>query len=104
MRDMSKNKMVIFRDYAEIVICDILGKESGRVKISLEDIGAVEAYRWSYSLQFGVSSTIDGKHIGINRYIANARDDEMVFWLNGNRFDCRRGNLEIRKLIGNHQK
>ena len=97
---MGKNKLIIFKDYAEIVICNRYGMESGRVKISVEDIALVELYRWSYNLRSGASSTINGRHIGINRYLTDAKDDERVYWLNGDRFDCRRSNLDIRKIKG----
>lgn len=70
---MSKNKMVIFKDYAEIMLCNRYGMESGKVKISIEDINAVESYRWSYNLRSGASSTIDGRHIGINRYLTDEK-------------------------------
>lgn len=101
---MSKNKMVIFKGYAEIVLWNIYGMESGRVKINVEDIDLVESHRWAYNARSGASSTIDGKHIGINRYITSAKDDELVYWLNGDRFDCRRCNLEIKKIKGNRRK
>lgn len=102
--DMSKNKMVIFKDYAEIVLCNKYGMESGRVKIDVANIELIEPHRWAYNLRSGASSTIDGKHIGINRYITNAKVDELVFWLNGDRFDCRRCNLEIHKIKSDSRK
>lgn len=101
---MSKNKMVIYSDYVEIVLYNKYGLESGRVKVNIEDVDLVGPHRWAYNSRSGASSTINGKHIGINRYLTNARNDELVFWLNGDRFDCRRSNLEVRRIKGNGGK
>ncbi len=96
---MGKNKIDIFEDedYAKVVLYNKNGEESHQVKISIEDIELVGAYRWAYNWRSGASSIINGKHIGINRYITNAQNDERVFWINKDKLDSRRCNLEIRK-------
>ena len=41
---MVKNKLVIYKDYAEVILENNQHEECARVKISIEDIPVVEAY------------------------------------------------------------
>ena len=79
---MSKNKMIIYKDYAEVILENNRHEECARVKISIEVIPVAEAYRWSYKKRSGASSKVNGKHSGIHRCILEAKEDEWVCWQN----------------------
>lgn len=45
-RRLPNNEIILYKDFAEIVLCDKSGEENGRAKIDLDCVSKVENIRW----------------------------------------------------------
>lgn len=86
-----KNEIVIYEDYAEILLCDKDGEEVGRALIDLEDIDKVKDYKWCLCNGYVYNIKIGFLH----RFLMNCPNDMIVDHKNHNPLDNRKDNLRI---------
>ena len=86
-----KNDMIIYSDYAEVILCDRNGNEKARTLIDLCDIELVGKHKW-HELK-GYVAGVNG--IRLHRLIMNAPEGMVVDHINHNPLDNRRRNLRI---------
>ena len=97
------NEIIIYDDYAEIILCDIKLNETARTKIDLEDIEKCNKYKWCLKGDGRVHGNINGKKILLHRFIMNAKDKEIIDHLNRNPLDNRKStNLRICNIQQNN--
>ena len=88
---MSKNEIVTYDDYAEIILYDRQGNEKCRAIIDLDDIEKVKNYRWYF----------DGKYVRksgnerLHRFIMDCPKGMVVDHINHNELDNRKFNLRV---------
>ena len=88
------NEIIIYDNYAEVVLYDIKSNEVARTIIDIENIEKVKKYKWHYS--YGYAETrIKRKRLALHRYILNYKGDLQVDHINGNRLDNRKSNLRL---------
>lgn len=88
-----RNEIIIYDNYAEIILSNRQSEEVGRALISVDMIEKIKDYKW-YLMSTGyVSSRSKGKAILLHRLIMNADDDINIDHINRNKFDCRNENL-----------
>ena len=98
------NEIIIYDDFAEIILYNNKCQEIARALIDLEDIDIVEKYKWHLKHGY-VCSTTD--RIRLHRYVMNCPDDMVVDHINGNKLDNRKSNLRIctiQQNSWNHKK
>ena len=86
------NDIILYDDYAEIIILDNKSNEVGRVKIDLDDVDRVGQYKWHIS--HGYACCNENK-IRLHRFIMNCPNDKVVDHINHNPLDNRKCNLRI---------
>ena len=86
------NDIILYDDYAEIIILDNKSNEVGRAKIDLDDVDRVGQYKWHIS--HGYACCNENK-IRLHRLIMDCPDDMIVDHINHNRLDNRKCNLRI---------
>ena len=93
---LSKNEIIEYEDYAEIILYDKNNEEKARTFIDLDDIDKVKDYKWCILNNSGyVSTTVNGTNIRLHRFIMDCPDDLVVDHINHNRLDNRKSNLRI---------
>lgn len=91
------NEIVLYEDYAEMILYDKNCNEIARALISLEDIEKVRKYKWRLD-QKGYVITQEHKKskvIRLHRFIMKCPEDMVVDHINHNTLDNRRKNLRI---------
>ena len=86
------NEIVIYEDYAEIVIYNRDKEEVARALIDIEDIDKVSKYKWCLDGKGYIYNTKVGR---LHRLLMNPKDDEVIDHKNHNKFDNRRCNLRV---------
>ena len=86
------NDIILYDDYAEIIILDNKSNEVGRVKIDLDDVDRVSQYKWHIS--HGYACCNENK-IRLHRLIMDCPKDMVIDHINRNRLDNRKCNLRI---------
>lgn len=90
------NEIVICDGYAEIILYNKQGNESARTIIDISDIAIVKGMHWSYDRQDNYAKTnINGKSVGLHRFITGCPDGFDPDHINNNGLDNRRLNLRI---------
>ena len=87
------NEIVIYDDYAEIIIYNKHCEEITRTKIDIDDVDRVKNYKWSLSS----SGYIDNikTRISLHRFIMNCPEGKVVDHINRDKLDNRKCNLRI---------
>ena len=86
------NEIVIYDDYAEIVLYNKDNVEITRALIDLEDVDKVSKYKW-----YLINGYVYNVKVGLlHRFIMNCpSDDEVIDHINHNKLDNRKDNLRI---------
>ena len=90
---MSKNEIVTYDDYAEIILYDRQGNEKCRAIIDLDDIEKIKNYKWSLKGNGYIATGHNG--LLLHKLITNTNKDEIVDHINRNKLDNRKCNLRI---------
>lgn len=90
-----KNQIVVYDNYAEIVLRDRQGREKNRTKISLCRIDELKDFNWYASGNDYVSGSVNGEIVALHRFILKAKQDELVDHINHDKFDNRDENIRI---------
>lgn len=88
-----KNDMIIYSNYAEVILCDKNGDEKARAIIDLCDIELIGKYKWHE--QNGYVKTNDAHAKRLHRFLTNAPEGMVVDHINHNPLDNRRSNLRV---------
>lgn len=89
----SKNEIIIYENYAEIVLYNKLNVEKARTIIDLEDIDKVKDYKWNLGSHGYAYNTLLGKCV--HNIILNTSKDKMFDHINRNKLDNRKSNLRV---------
>ena len=95
----NKNEIVIYKDYAEIVLYNKQCEEVGRALIDIEDVDKVSKYKWKLDNKGYVRNNKVGL---LHRYLMDPSNDEAIDHKNGNKFDNRRCNLRVCTIQNNN--
>jgi len=95
------NDWLIHKDFAEVILRDRKGIETGRCVVDLEDIERLKPYKWflhkGYKTNYAYSKT--GQEIGHNlimhRLVLDYTGDLVVDHINWNGLDNRKVNLRV---------
>ena len=85
------NEIVIYEDYAEIVLYNKDDVEVGRALIDIEDIDKVKNYKWYLKKGYVYNNKVGRLH----RFLMNPPNDMVVDHKNHNKLDNRKSNLRI---------
>ena len=86
------NKIVLYDEYAEIIIYNKDCEEVARALIDIEDVDKIKNYKWCLSHGYAYNIKSD---IRLHRLIMNCTDDKVVDHINRDRLDNRKSNLRI---------
>ena len=86
------NEIVLYDDYAEVILYDKNCEEVARALIDLEDIDKVKSYKWCLSHGYAFNKK---NNITLHRFIMDCPEDMVVDHINHNRLDNRKCNLRI---------
>lgn len=86
------NKIVLYDEYAEIIIYNKDCEEVARTLIDIEDVDKIKNYKWCLSHGYAYNIKSD---IRLHRLIMNCTDDKVVDHINRDRLDNRKSNLRI---------
>ena len=86
------NEIVIYDNYAEIILYDNQNKEKSRAIIDIDDIDKVKLYKWGLSGDY-VFNKITGTLL--HRFIMNCPEYMVVDHINHNPLDNRKCNLRV---------
>lgn len=81
-------------DYA---IVKVLNED---VIVDLSILDKIKTYTWHLGKNFLISTSIGSRKIYLHRLISNATKDQLVFFKDKNRLNCRVSNLDIRPKKG----
>lgn len=91
---LDPNEIIIYDDYAEVVMYNKKSEEAARAKIDIEDVDKVKKYKWNLgSDKYAVSKTIDQKRVAMHRYLMDCPEHLVTDHISGDRLDNRKGNL-----------
>mgnify|MGYP003290558500 CR=1 FL=1 len=88
------NEIVIYDDYAEIVLYDINNEECARTMIDLDDVDKVKDIKWCVANGYVRNSKKPGVGM-LHRFLMNCPDNMVVDHWNHNTLDNRKSNLRI---------
>lgn len=92
----SKNEIIQYEDYAEIILYNRSSEEVARTQISLESIPLVKDIKWRLLKTKYVEGNKDGKFIRLNRFLLNVTDRKIeVDHIDGNPLNNRLDNLRV---------
>ena len=94
-RQRDPNVIVLYDDYAEIILYDINNEECARTIIDLDDVNKVKDIKWCM-IGNGYVGNSHNKSIGfLHRFLMDCPEDMVVDHWNHNKLDNRKSNLRI---------
>jgi hypothetical protein len=87
------NEIIIYGDYAEIILYDKYCHESGRTLIDTEDIDKVKHLKWRLNNKGYVTS--GAENICLHRIVTDCPDELVVDHISHNTLDNRKANLRV---------
>lgn len=91
---LSDNKVVVKEGYAEIILCDTLGRECGRAKVDLDYLDLAKSHKWYKSKNgYAVTRISKSKQIFLHHLILKPSEGMVIDHINGDGLDNRRHNL-----------
>jgi hypothetical protein len=87
----SKNEIIVYEDYAEIILYDSKLNEKARALIDVDDVSKVKDIKWCFD-RYVRSTTI---HSTLHRFLLNITDKNPIDHINGNTLDNRKSNLRV---------
>jgi hypothetical protein len=102
MRQKSENEIIIYNDYAEMILYNRKGKEKARTIIDIDKINIVKQCRWFLNSKGYIQTCSIGKIVNLSRFLLNLKeyDGKIADHINGNTLDNRICNLRI---VTSHQ-
>lgn len=94
------NEIILYDDYAEIILYNLKYEEVGRAVIDKEDVNKIKNYRWHLS-KGRVVAKINKENVLLHRFIIDANDEDIVDHINRNPLNNRRNNLRKTDFQGN---
>ena len=86
------NDIIIYEDYAEVILYNRQGEEKARTLIDVEDVDRVREYKWGFNGRYVNCGIL---RISLHRFIMNAPKGKLVDHINHNKLDNRKCNLRI---------
>lgn len=104
-----KNKIILYDDYAELIVKNSNNTKEYKVKIDLDDVLRVSQEKWRYERRkndhggYIVTGRTATKRIGLHRFVMNYDGPLQVDHINRNTLDNRKQNLRIVTQVINSQ-
>lgn len=96
-----ENEIIVYETYAEVIVCNRAGTEA-KVLIDIEDLERVKKYKWNFNDKGYIANS---KIKLLSKFILKLSDLLFnVVHRNGNKFDCRKENLELISRSNNFRK
>ena len=90
------NEIVLYKDYAEIILYNKESVEIARTKIDLDDIDKVKEYKWHLNDNGYVRGNVGNERMEyLHRFLLNIQGNVIIDHINGNPLDNRKCNLRI---------
>lgn len=97
------NEIILYDDYAEMVLYNEDCEEIARTLIDLEDVEKCKQHKW-HLIRYGyVTCRVDNTKIFLHRYIMNAPNNKKVDHINHNKLDNRKEKLRIVTPLQNNR-
>lgn len=87
----SLNEIIVYEDYAEIILYDKSQREKARALIDLDDVDRCRNIKWCYDRYVRNTTT----KLMLHRYVMGYDNDLVIDHINGNPLDNRKSNLRI---------
>jgi hypothetical protein len=98
-----RNEIVVYDNYAEIILKDDQYNESGRALISIDKLNMTKKHKWHLGGGGYAVALINEKTEQLHRYILNIKDDKFeVDHINRDRLDCQNDNLRVCSKLHNN--
>lgn len=94
-RITNKNEIIIYSNYAEMILYDKNNNEKARTLIDLDDIEKIKQYKWCITSKGYVIGNVQNDRILLHRFIMNCPNDMVIDHINRNKLDNRKSNLRI---------
>lgn len=88
-----RNEIIVDAECAYIILADRMGEEIGRVKIDIEDVDLVKAYRWTDNGNGYIRTFIGTTPLYLHRLLTGSHGE--VDHINRDKKDNRRSNLRV---------
>lgn len=95
MKIYKTNEIILYRDYAELIIYSKNKEQRFISLIDLEDVEYVEKYSWCIRSRGYVGRAPKGKIIHLHKVLIECPDNMVVDHINRNKLDNRKSNLRV---------